>query len=147
MRILPLLLLPVAVIVLTACASHRPPVSSTEGSTWVQKGYVSEVRDVTENDGRNAALGTILGSVIGGIAGSSIGGGYGRALSSAGGAVAGGLAGQQAGRSSSSRTVTRLTVRKDGGESATYYVGPEETFHVGDEVKIISRNGILKITH
>jgi len=147
MRIVALLLSSVSAIVLTACASHRPEISSTEGSTWVQKGYVSDVRDVTENDGRNETLGTILGSVVGGIAGSSIGSGYGRALSSASGAVAGGLAGQQVGRSNSSSTVNRLTIRKDDNESGTYYVGPEETFHVGDMVKIISRNGIVKITH
>jgi|GEM_PF-1450610 len=153
MRILPLLLLSISTLALTACATQRPTTtaSSTEGSTWVQKAYVTEVRDVTENDGRHSAagstVGSILGAVIGGVAGSNIGGGFGRAIAATGGAVAGGIAGQQAGRASSSKTSLRLTIRNDSGETSTYYAEPGETFRVGDEVKIVSRNGIVRIMH
>lgn len=139
--------LSVALLMLAACASQQPGtfISSTEGSTSVQKGYVAEVRDLTQNDGKNATLGSVLGGIVGGVAGSNIGGGYGRAIAATGGAIAGGVAGHQIGNSSSSKTTTRLTIRMENGEDHIYYAEPKESFRVGEEVKIVTRNGEIKV--
>jgi outer membrane lipoprotein SlyB len=136
-----------AVAVVTGCASSLPPVSTTEGSTLVQIGQVTEVRDLTVNSGLYAPAGSLVGGVLGGIAGNNVGAGTGRALTTVGGALAGGAAGQQLGRAGSAKSVTRLTVRFDTGEEYHYDVEPGERFQVGDQVKVITAQGKTTVTH
>lgn len=135
--------------VLSGCASPSVPttVSSTQGSTWVQKGYVTEVRDVTENDGRNSGIGSVAGAVTDGVAGSNFGDATGDSLSTIGGVAAGEVAGHSIGRDSSIHSSTRLTVRAENGVVNTYFAERNATFKVGDEVKIVSNNGRVTITH
>jgi len=136
-------------LALAGCVSRPPPVpvSSTEGTTWVQKGHVTDVRDVTENGGENSVIGSAVGALVGSIVGNNIGAGTGRTLSTIGGAAAGGVTGQAIGRSSSNRISTKLTVQSESGDINVYYAEPSEAFRIGDEVKIVSNNGKVKITH
>jgi outer membrane lipoprotein SlyB len=120
--------------------------SSTEGSTLVRIAYVTDIRDVTLHGNQHSTAGSVLGAVLGGIAGSNVGSGYGRGLATAGGAVAGSMAGQRLARTGGT-PITRLTVRTEEGDLQTYDVGPEETFRVGDKVRIITNKNLTRITH
>lgn len=150
MRIFLLIVSIAASGVLAGCASQPGslrPIGSTQGSTVVQKVYVTEVRDITFNDDRHSAIGSIVGAVLGGIAGSTIGAGNGRTLAAIGGATVGGIAGQQLGKASSTKSSIRLTVRSEDGALSTYDIAPNEIFRVGDLVKIITTNGNVTVVH
>lgn len=148
MRIVPLL----AAILLVAagCAAQRPAqpmISSTEGSTLVEIGQVTNVRDVTIAGGQTQGIGSFVGGVLGGLAGSTIGGGYGRSAAVIGGGLAGGVAGHEIQKASAVRKVTEVSVRFTDGSVRIYNVEPEEPFRIGDKVKVITNNGITRITH
>ena len=132
---------------LTGCASTPPdPLMSTQGSTIVQTGRVTDVRDITVRGGRPSGVGSFIGTILGGVAGSKIGSGTGSTAAGIGGAVAGGMAGQrveEAGKSSSS---TELTVQLDGGENRTYRVTPDQPYRIGDMVRVTTVNGVSTVT-
>jgi outer membrane lipoprotein SlyB len=150
MRFVPLLVFPFYAAALAGCAlqsnSAPAPVSSTQGTTLVQTGHVTDVRDITIRGGQNSAIGSLVGSVLGGFAGSAIGGGHGRTLATVAGAAAGGVAGQHAGKSSNGTSVTKLTVRLENGDVHTYDIEPDDVFRVGDPVKIITDGGNVRVT-
>ena len=131
---------------LIGCASNPPdPLMTTKGSTLVQTGRVTNIRDVAVHGGRPSGVGSFIGTIVGGIAGSKIGSGNGSTAAGIGGAVAGGLAGhrvEEAGKSSAS---TELTVQLDGGESRIFRIEPEEPFKVGDAVRVTTVNGVSKV--
>lgn len=138
------------VATLTGCASQpasMQPTSSTQGSTLVEQGQITDVRDISFNDGRHSVAGSVIGAVLGGIAGSHIGAGNGRALVAAGGAATGALAGRQLGSAASNKRLIRLSVRTADGMVTTYDVESSEAFHVGDSVKVITANGKVSVTH
>lgn len=137
-------------IALAGCASPPPApsmVSSTQGSFLVQNAQVTEVKDVVLRDGHNSGIGSFVGSILGGIAGSRIGSGTGSTIAGIGGAVAGGMAGQHAEQSGSGRSSTEVTVRLDNGELRTFAVAPNESFRVGETVKVTTNNGQVRLTH
>jgi outer membrane lipoprotein SlyB len=151
MRLLPMLTLLCIGAVAPGCVSQsgtKPTiVSSTQGTTLVQTGEVTEVRDVTVRGGRGSAAGSVIGSLAGGIAGSHIGGGHGRTLATIVGATAGGWAGDHAGKAGSGKPVTKVTVRTENGDAYTYDTEPGEPFRVGDRVKIVTEGGSTRIMH
>lgn len=133
----------------TGCASRgssASDISSTQGSTLVRVAYVTDIRDLTIHGNQHSTAGAVIGGVLGGIAGNTIGHGFGRALATTGGAVAGSVAGQRLARTGGT-PVTKLTVRTDEGDIQTFDVGPEETFRVGDKVRIITNKDGTRITH
>lgn len=133
---------------LTGCASNPPdPLMSTQGSTIVQTGRVTNIRDTVVRGGHPSGVGSFIGAIVGGVAGSKIGSGTGSTAAGIGGALAGGMAGQrveEAGKSSSS---TELTVQLDSGENRTYRADPGEPYRVGDMVRITTVNGVSTLTH
>ncbi len=151
MRFAPVLALSLFAATLAGCATQSntapAPVSSTQGTTLVQTGYVTDVRDIAVRGGQNSAVGSMAGSILGGFAGSAIGGGHGRTLATVAGAAVGGMAGQHAGKSSNGASVTRLTVRFENGDARTYDIEPGEIFRVGDPVKVISNGGEIRVVH
>jgi hypothetical protein len=85
-----------SMVLLGGCASNPPePLMSTRGSTIVQTGRVTDVRDVAVRGGRASGVGSFIGTIVGGVAGSKIGSGTGSTVAGIGGAVAGGMAGQR----------------------------------------------------
>lgn len=131
---------------LAGCASTAPePVMSTQGSTIVQTGRVTHIRDVTVRGGRPSGVGSFIGSILGGVAGSKIGSGSGSTAAGIGGAVAGGLAGQRVEEAGKGSTSTELTVQLDSGENRVYRIDPGEPFRVGDTVRITTVNGVSKL--
>ncbi|RJG05095.1 glycine zipper 2TM domain-containing protein [Noviherbaspirillum cavernae] len=138
------------VFAMASCSTQPPaqaPNASTEGSTLVQTGQVTAVRDVTTAGGQTSGLGPFIGGVLGGIAGSSIGGGYGRTAAAIGGGVAGGIAGHQVEAAGTTRQFVAVTVRLENGEERTYNIDTAETFQPGDTVKVITSGGSTRITH
>jgi outer membrane lipoprotein SlyB len=136
-------------IVVAGCAGQQPsqsPTSSTQGTTVVQTGEVTNVRDLTVSGGRTSGVGSFAGGVLGAIAGSTVGGGYGRTAAVIGGTVAGGATGQQVERSGAISKVTEVTVRFPNGDVRTYNVDPLESFRIGDTVKVITTQGITRVT-
>jgi outer membrane lipoprotein SlyB len=133
---------------LTGCASNPPdPLMSTKGSTIVQTGRVTDIRDTMVRGGHPSGVGSFIGTIVGGVAGSKIGSGTGSTVAGIGGALAGGMTGQrveEAGKSSSS---TDLTVQLDNGESRTYKVDSGESYRVGDPVRITTVNGVSTLAH
>lgn len=143
----PLPLLCVTLLAGCAVPPSQTAVLSTQGSTLVQTGYVTEVRSVTLDQDQAPGVGAVVGAVLGGLVGNNIGGGDGRTLATVGGAVAGGVAGHQIEKSRNAKTVTALSVRFQNGEVRTYQVEPGEAFRIGDRVKLSSNNGQTRITH
>ncbi len=132
---------------LAGCATQAPPavIGSTEGTTLVQVGRVTEVRDMTVAGGQRG-VGAMVGTVLGAVLGSTIGSGYGSTAASVGGSIAGGVAGNAIERSAGTRTETQVTVQLDSGELRTYSVGSGELYRIGDPVRIVTRNGISQVT-
>jgi outer membrane lipoprotein SlyB len=121
-------------------------MSSTQGTTMVQIGEVTNVRDVTVNGGPTSGVGSFVGGVLGAVAGSNVGGGYGRTAAAIGGTVAGSVAGQRIEGAGNSSKTTELKVRFPDGDERRYNVDPKETFRVGDTVKVTTSRGVTTVT-
>ena len=135
-----------AIALLSGCASAPPPaVMSTEGSTVVQTGRVTQVRDVTVRGGRTSGVGSFIGTILGGVAGSKIGSGNGSTAAGIGGAIAGGVAGQRAEEAGKVNASTEVTVLLDSGENRVYRVDAGEPFRTGDTVRVTTVNGVSKV--
>lgn len=135
------------VALLGACASRPAPVtSSTQGTTLVQTGQVTEVRDVMRHGGRGSGIGSFLGAILGGVAGSNVGSGTGSTVASIGGAVAGSMAGQRMEESSMTAASTAVTVRLDNGEVRSFQLESGENYRVGDIVRVTTTGGISRLS-
>ncbi|WP_420476108.1 glycine zipper 2TM domain-containing protein [Noviherbaspirillum sp. ST9] len=140
------LVLAMTMVLLAACSSNPPaPVMSTKGSTIVETGRVTDVRDVTIRGGRPSGVGSFIGTIIGGVAGSKIGSGTGSTVAGIGGAVAGGVAGQRVEEAGKSNASTELIVELDSGERRTFRVNPGEPYRIGDAIRITTVNGVSTV--
>lgn len=136
-----------ALALLTACASSPPAVTaSTQGTTVVQGGQVTEVRDVMHRGGRGSGIGSFVGAILGGVLGSNVGSGHGSTVASIGGAVAGSMAGQRMEESSMSSSSTEVVVRLDSGELRNFQLPAGERYRVGDAVRVTTTNGLSQIS-
>lgn len=139
-----------AALILAGCAS------SNSGSVYsrdearreatVRMGTLESVRAVTI-EGTKTPVGTVAGGAVGGIAGSSIGGGRGSAVGAVLGAVAGGLVGSAAEEGITRKPGVELTVRLDNGELRAIVQEADETFTVGERVRLVSQGGVTRVTH
>jgi outer membrane lipoprotein SlyB len=141
----------VATSVITGCAS------TSSGSVYfggqagreqtVRMGVVESVRQVTI-EGSKSGVGTIAGGAIGGVAGSNIGGGNrGSAVGTILGAVAGGLAGNAIEQGTTKKPGLEITVKLDNGELRAITQEADEAFHPGERVRLLSANGVTRVTH
>jgi outer membrane lipoprotein SlyB len=112
----------------------------------VRMGVVESVRSVTIEP-RQSGVGAAAGGVVGGVAGSNIGGGRGSIIGSVLGAVAGGLAGQAAEGAYSRKTGVEITVKLDNGELRAVTQEADETFRPGERVRMLSGNGVTRVSH
>ena len=131
--------------------------STTSGSVYsagqagreqtVRMGVVESVRQVTI-EGSKTGVGTIAGGAIGGVAGSNIGGGNrGSAVGTILGAVAGGLAGNAIEQSTTKKQGLEITVKLDNGELRAVTQDADESFRPGERVRLLSGNGVTRVTH
>lgn len=140
-----------AAVISVSCASQpdSAPMStaSTQGTTLVQTGYVTDVRDITIRSSQQSVAGATVGALLGGIAGSNIGSGFGRTAATVAGATAGSITGQHVGKSNGDTSLIRLTVRFESGDVRTYDIEPGAAFRVGEQVKVITTAGKVRVTH
>lgn len=136
-----------AAIMTSGCASNPPgTVMTTQGSTLVQPGTVTDVRDVTVHGGRPSGVGSFVGTLLGGVAGSRIGSGNGSVAAGIGGALAGGMAGQRIEEAGKNAAATELSVQLDSGEVRQYRVAPGEPYRIGDRVRITTVKGVPTVS-
>src|SRR5260364_63597 len=99
----------------------------------VRMGTVESIRPVKiqANGGKPSGVGTVGGALAGGVAGSTIGGGRGSTLAALGG-----------------RNGVEITVRLDDGtlRAVTQEV-TKEVFRVGERVRLLTANGVTRVTH
>lgn len=139
-----------AALVLVGCASSQSGSSysrtQTRGEMTVRMGVVESVRQVTI-EGSNTPVGTVAGGVIGGIAGSNVGGGKGSTVGSILGAVAGGVAGSAIEERATKKQGVEITVKLDGGQYVAITQEADEQFHPGERVRILSGQGVSRVSH
>ncbi len=112
----------------------------------VQYGSVESTRPVVI-EGTKTPVGTIAGGAVGGIAGSAVGGGKGSAVAAVIGVVAGGVAGAAAEEGLTRRQGVDITVHLDSGRviSVVQEATPQDTFRVGDRVRVLTVNGETRV--
>jgi outer membrane lipoprotein SlyB len=137
-------------VAITGCASSQSGSSysraQTRGEMTVRMGVIESVRQVTI-EGSNTPVGTVAGGVIGGIAGSNIGGGRGSTVGTVLGAVAGGVAGSALEERATKKNGVEITVKLDGGQYLAITQEADEQFRPGERVRILSGQGVTRVSH
>lgn len=137
-------------LMLVGCASSNSGgVYSRDEARKVQTvktGVVEGVRQV-KLEGTKSPVGTIAGGAVGGIAGGSIGGGRGSAIAAVIGAVAGGLAGSALEEGVTRKDGLEITVKLDGGGLIAIVQEADESFNIGEKVRIIENGANSRVSH
>jgi outer membrane lipoprotein SlyB len=140
----------VALLGLSACAGSQSGSaytrSQTRGEMLVRMGVVESVRTVTI-EGTQSGVGAITGGVLGGIAGSNVGHGSGSTAGAVVGAVLGGLAGQAIEEQTSKKSGLEITIRLDSGQIIAVTQEADEAFNPGERVRILSGDGVTRVSH
>jgi len=140
-----------AALVLGGCAA--PGMGSRDYTPYnvqneqsVRFGVVESVREVRIDLGQSG-VGTAAGAALGSIAGAQMGKGSGSAAGAIAGAVAGGLLGQAIEGETNKRLGVEITVLLDGGRYIAVTQEADESFRPGDRVRILTGNGITRVSH
>lgn len=112
----------------------------------VQMGVVESVREVNI-EGTKTPIGAGAGAVVGGVAGSTVGGGRGSVVGAAVGAVLGGLGGAAAEEAVTRNKGVEITVKLDSGRLIAITQTADETFQVGDRVRVLTGGGATRVSH
>jgi outer membrane lipoprotein SlyB len=113
----------------------------------VRMGVVESVRQVTI-ERSDSGVGTLAGGAIGGVAGSNVGGGNrGSAVGTILGAIAGGIAGKAIEENAAKKPGLEITVKLDNGELRAVTQDADESFRPGERVRLLSGNGVTRVTH
>ncbi len=116
------------------------------GEQSVRFATVDSVRNVqiTEQD---PSTGGLAGGIIGGVAGSNLGQGRGAIVGTVLGAVLGSFAGKRLEQQAGQNVGLEITVRLDDGRFVAIVQGNEEAFRPGERVRLLSHQGITRVTH
>jgi outer membrane lipoprotein SlyB len=118
----------------------------TQSEQIVRFGVIESVRQVTiQRD--SSGVGTVAGAAVGALAGSNIGRGKGSTVGGILGAVAGGVAGNAIESNIKSGPGFEITVRLDNGEYRAITQAADEVFRVGERVRLLTANGVTRVTH
>mgnify|MGYP001210717396 CR=1 FL=1 len=112
----------------------------------VQMGVVESVREVNI-EGTKTPIGAGAGAVVGGVAGSTVGGGRGSVVGATVGAVLGGLGGAAAEEAVTRKKGVEITVKLDSGRLIAITQTADETFQVGDRVRVLTGGGATRVSH
>ncbi len=149
MRTLAVLLL-AFVVTLTGCISSRSGAAYSRDQARhmqdVQMGTVEAVREITI-EGTQSGVGAVAGGAVGGIGGSEIGHGKGSAAGAVVGAVLGGVAGGAIEEATTRKKGYEITVKIDGGRTVAIAQEADEEFKVGDRVRLVTGNGVTRVSH
>lgn len=149
-RLLAVTLSAAIILMLTACAGSQSGSaysrSQTRGEMLVRTGVVESVRTVTI-EGTQSGVGMVAGGVLGGLAGSNVGKGSGATAGAVVGAVLGGLAGQAIEEQAGRKAGLEITIRLDSGQMIAVTQEADEAFHPGERVRILSGDGVTRVSH
>lgn len=138
-----------SVLLLGGCASGTGSRDYTREQARtaqeVQMGVVESVREVNI-EGTKSPVGAGAGAVIGGVAGSSVGGGRGQIVGAAVGAVLGGLGGAAAEEAITRQKGVEITVKLDSGRLIAITQAADESFAVGDRVRVLTGGGVTRVS-
>ena len=149
-RLLAIVFSAAALLGLSACAGSQSGSaysrSQTRGEMLVRMGVVESVRTVTI-EGTQSGVGVVAGGILGGIAGSNVGQGSGATAGAVLGAVLGGMAGQAIEEQSSKKAGLEITIKLDSGQIIAVTQEADESFHPGERVRILSGDGLTRVSH
>ena len=112
----------------------------------VQTGVVEHVREIVI-EGTQSGIGGVAGGAVGGIGGSEIGHGKGSRAGAVVGAVLGGVAGGALEEVATRKKGYEITVRLDTGRTIAIAQEADETFKVGERVRIVTGGGVSRVSH
>ena len=116
-------------------------------SVWARLKALRAVA-ISNNGGRSSGLGALGGGAIGAVAGSALGGGRGSILTGIAGGIAGAVAGNAIENSAAVSQGVEITVRLDNGAlRAITQQATGDYFQAGDRVRLLSSDGITRVTH
>jgi outer membrane lipoprotein SlyB len=115
------------------------------GEQSVRVGVIDSVREVNI-EGTRSGVGAATGGIVGGVAGSTIGQGRGSIVGAVVGALAGGVAGAATEQGVTKQKGVELTIRLDDGQYIAVTQAADETFLVGDAVKVLGSGSGSRVT-
>ena len=149
MRAFTILLL-AGVLVLSGCISSRSGEAYSRDQARhiqdVQTGVVEHVREIVI-EGTQSGIGGAAGGVVGGAAGGEIGHGKGSSAGAVVGAVLGGVAGGAIEEATTRKKGYEITVKLDGGRTIAIAQEAGEEFKVGERVRIVTGDGVSRVSH
>ncbi len=116
----------------------------------IRFGVVESTRlvKIQNDNGQPSGLGTLGGGLAGAAIGSAFGGGHGSLITGVGGGIAGALVGNQAEQRFSTTDGVEITVRLDDGSlRAITQEVTREIFYAGDRVRLLTSQGVTRVTH
>ncbi len=138
------------VVALTGCISSRSGEAYSRDQARhmqdVQMGTVEHVREIVI-EGTQSGIGAAAGGAVGGIGGSDIGHGKGSSAGAVVGAVLGGVAGGALEEATTRKKGYEITVRLDTGRTIAIAQEADETFKVGERVRIVTGSGVSRVSH
>lgn len=117
------------------------------GAQQVTFGHVIQVRPVVIGRQNTPGVGAVLGAVVGGVVGNQFGHGGGRELATVGGAVAGGFAGNSIQNANDRRMGQEIEVQLEDGHVVSLVQDAQETFYIGDRVRVIGYGRSARVVH
>ena len=120
--------------------------AQTRGEQSVRIGVVESTRDVLI-DARDTGTGRLAGAAIGGVGGSTLGQGNKASVAGAiAGAIVGGIVGAAIEKSNNDKKGVEVTIKLDEGRLIAVTQEKDEDFRVGDRVRILSGNGVTRVS-
>lgn len=153
MKIPTLLLLLVSTLVLGACASSKSgDVYTRDQVRQVQTFRVGTIEQLKEIriEGTSTQIGTAAGTAVGGIAGSATGDGKGSDVMRVLGAVVGGMVGAAAEEGYTREDGLEFSILLEDGSHISVVQEKsvnDETFQIGDKVRVIESGGVVRVSH
>lgn len=139
-------------VILAGCSANAPVTHNEVGSVKrertvdIQQGRVTNVKQVSIL-GKRSAIGNTVGRTAGSLAGGALGSGYGSVVGSVLGSVLGGAMGSNADENLQKKAALEITVRLRDGEHLTITQLNKVSFKVGDNVKLIMKEGKAHVSH
>lgn len=138
-----------AAVLFSGCVSQKTGDVYTRDEALreqsVRRATVESVRPV-KIEGTRSGVGAVAGGAVGGIAGSTVGTGKTSSVAAVAGALGGGLAGQALEEGVTRKNGVEITVRLDNGEMRAIVQDDTDRFTTGQKVRLLTHNGITRVS-
>ncbi len=138
------------VVTLSGCISSRSGATYSRDQARhqqdVQMGTVEHVREIVI-EGTQSGIGAAAGGAVGGIGGSEVGHGRGSTAGAVVGAVLGGVAGGALEEATTRKRGYEISVRLDNGRTVAIAQEADEEFKAGERVRIVTGDGVSRVSH